>query len=170
MRWIAFFIFAYITLGIQTGVGPFVAYRDVPPNLMLLLVIFIALNAPREAALLAAFLLGLMQDLLTVQPLGLFAFSYGAIALVAVTMVESVRRGHPVTQLAFTFVGGIVLGMFEIVHDYFRSGSAPESVHIGPRVVAVSVIYTTLLAPFVIGLLQLCQRVFAFQQHGRRRK
>lgn len=178
LRWLVYFILAYLMLGIQLGVGSFVSYRGVSPNLLLLVVIFISLNAPREPAMLACFLLGAMQDLITLQPMGLFALSYGLIAMIVVPCVESVRRTHPMTHLTFTFGAGILMGMLQIVHDYFRpvapggmyGGTVVNAIRIGPRVVAVSVIYTTLLAPFVIGLLQLTNRLFAFEQHGRRRK
>jgi rod shape-determining protein MreD len=167
LRWFVYFIFVYILLGIQLGIGSFAAFRGVTPNLLLIVVIFISLNAPREQALLGSFLLGVMQDLIALQPLGLYAFSYGLISLLAVVTAESVKRKHPITHIAFTFCGGVLLGMLLIVHDYFRPASPLQ--HIGPRVVVVMVIYTTLLSPFVIGIMQLMDRLFAFEQHGRRR-
>jgi rod shape-determining protein MreD len=167
LRWIVFFIFAYLILGVQLGMGSFVAYRGVSPDLLLILVIFISLNAPREQALLGSFILGALQDLIAVQPLGLFAFSYGLVSLLVVFTAESVRRKHVLTHLSFTFCGGVLLGMLLIVHDYFRPASPVQ--HLGPRVVLVMVIYTTMLAPVVIGLLQLMDWLFAFEQHGRRR-
>ncbi len=64
------------------------------------------------------------------------------------------------------------MGMLLIVHDYFRP-IAPSvafgSSGIGPRVMAVSVVYTTLLSPIVIGALQLFHRLFAFDADSRRR-
>ena len=178
MRWFTFFIVSYLMLGVQLGAGSFISYRDVSPNLPLLVVIFISLNASKNAALLGSFVIGCMQDLGTLQPLGLFAFAYGIISLLIVSSVESVRRSHPLTHLSFTFLAGILLGMLLIVHDFFKptgasvvyGGTVIGALRIGPRVVAVSVIYTTLLAPLVIGLLQLAQSLFAFEQHGRRRK
>ena len=73
MRWITYFILAYVILGLQIGAGPFLRFQGASPNLVLLAVIFITMNAPRDAALLGAFSLGVMQDLLTAQPPGLFA-------------------------------------------------------------------------------------------------
>jgi rod shape-determining protein MreD len=142
----------------------------VSPNFLLLVVVFIALNAPRIEALFACFLLGLMQDLVSLQPVGMYAFSYGLVAMMIAWAADSVRRSHPLTQITFTFIGGGLLGMLQIVHDYFAPGNAPAAAHIGPRVVAVSVIYTTILAPVVIGLLQLLRGVFGFSSHGRRRR
>jgi hypothetical protein len=92
--------------------------------------------------------------------------------------VESVRRTHPLTHLSLTFIGGSIMGMILIVHDYFRpvvgpvgnvGGTVMHAVRIGPRVIAVSVLYTTLLSPIVIGLLQLLNPLFAFESSNRRR-
>ncbi len=44
-----------------------------------------------------------------------------------------------------------------------------HAVRQSPRVLAVCVIYTSLLAPIVIGILQRMQRTFAFQSSNRRR-
>ncbi len=177
MRWIPFLILAYVMLGVQLGVGAFVSFRGVSPNLLLLVVIFISLHARREEAMLGSFLLGAIQDLVSIQPIGLFAFSYGLVAVLVCWSVESVRRTHPLTHLSLTFIGGSIMGMVLIVHDYFRpvgpagnvGGTVLHAVRIGPRVIAVSVIYTTLLSPFVIGLLQLANPLFAFESSNRRR-
>ena len=55
-----------------------------PPNLVLLAALFVALNAPRKSALLGCFAMGLMQDLLTQQTLGLYALSYGMVGVMVI--------------------------------------------------------------------------------------
>jgi rod shape-determining protein MreD len=177
LRWIPFVILGYVMLGLQLGLGAFTSFRGVSPNLLLLVVIFISLHARREEALLGSFLLGAIQDLISIQPIGLFAFSYGLVAMLVCWSVESVRRTHPLTHLSLTFLGGSIMGMILIVHDYFRpvgpvstvGGTVAHAIRIGPRVVAVSVLYTTLLSPIVIGLLQLLNPIFAFEANNRRR-
>ena len=81
MRWLSYFILGYLAVALQIGLAPYLAYRGAVPNFVLLAAIFIAVNAPREAALLGCFMLGAMQDLVTQQPPGLFAFSYGLVSL-----------------------------------------------------------------------------------------
>jgi rod shape-determining protein MreD len=117
MRWLAYFILAYVLLGLQLGLGPFIAYRDVPPNLLILLVIFIALNAERNEAMLVCFLIGLAQDLTTLQPLGLFAFSYGIVAVLVCWLAESVRRAHPFTHFSLAFMATMVVGVILLAHQ-----------------------------------------------------
>ena len=175
MRWLIYFILAYLILGIQLGLGSYIAFRDVSPNLLVLLVVFISLNAPREEALLASFLLGGLQDLITLQPLGLFAFSYGVVALAVCWLAESVRRSHPLTHLSLTFMATMIVGVLLLIHDLVSpvgpaakfGGTALKAIRIGPRVVIVSAAYTTLLSPLVIFLLQRFNRLLSFDQNNR---
>ena len=50
MRWFVYFIVAYVMLGLQAGVAPFVRLGGAPVNLVLLTALFIALNAPRSTS------------------------------------------------------------------------------------------------------------------------
>src|SRR5947209_11369077 len=105
MRWLAYFIFAYVVLALQIGLAPYLAYQGAAPNFVLLAVVFIAINAPRDAALLGSFSLGVLQDLLTQQTPGLFALSYGLLALAAVGMQHVVYREHPLTHFSVALAG-----------------------------------------------------------------
>ena len=178
MRWPAYFLLAYLTIGVQLGVGGVAPVRGVGPDLVLLAVVFVSLNAPPADAMVGGVVLGAMQDLVTLQPFGLFAFAYGGVAWLVGRSAEHVRRGHPLTHVAFGLLGGVVTGVVLVVHDWVRPvGPAVVSagevvvrtVRIGPRTVAVSAIYSALLAPVVIGLLTRMQRLFGFEPGHRRR-
>ena len=41
MRWLTYFILAYVIVGLQIGLGDYVRYQGAAPNLVLLAVIFI---------------------------------------------------------------------------------------------------------------------------------
>src|SRR5436190_23507828 len=99
MRALPYFILAYLSLGLQIGLGQLSFMRG-GPNLPLLAVIFIAVNASREAALLGAFGIGIMQDMTTLSPLGLYALAYALVGMFIVSTQEVVYREHPLTQLA----------------------------------------------------------------------
>src|SRR4051812_9292576 len=98
MRWIPYFILAYIALGVQVALYGFFEVRNSAPNLVLLVVVFLAVNGGREAVLLGSFLLGLMQDLLTLQPLGTWAVCYSLVAMFVLSTQEIVYREHPLTH------------------------------------------------------------------------
>ncbi len=178
MRWPAYFLLAYVAVGVQLGVGAFAPVRGVGPDLVLLVVVFVSLNAPRAEALVGGVLLGAMQDLVTLQPLGLFAFAYGLVAYGVSRSAEHVRRAHPLTHVALALFGGAVTGVVLVAHDCVRpAGPAVVSagtvvaraVRIGPRTAAVSALYTTVLAPFVLGPLSRLHRFFGFDPARRRR-
>ena len=158
MRWIPWFILAYVALGVQMGLGDFVRVRGATPSLVLLAVIFIALNAPREAALLGAFGIGIMQDMTTLSPLGLYALAYAVVAMFVVSTQEIIYNGHPLTHFSLGLIGSFLMAMVVMAHGWVR----------GPRTgvaeMFAGAVYTAVLAPVVIGGLQKIRRVFAFSR------
>jgi rod shape-determining protein MreD len=176
MRWLTYFILAYLAVALQIGLSPYLAYHGAAPNLVLLAVIFIAINAPRNAALLGCFALGVLQDLVTQQPPGLFAFSYGLVALFVVATQQVVYKGHPLTHFSLALAGGLMTAAVLLVHALVRpagvrvaDGKSILPAHrLSPTVALEIVLYTAILAPFVLALLQRVKGLFGFQ--GARRK
>ena len=174
MRWPVYFLILYVMLGLQVGLGDLAQFKGVGPNLVLLMVVFISLSAPREEALLGAVILGLMQDLVSLQPLGLFAVSYGAVAYIVTAVAPLASHRHPLTHVAMTFVGACLTGLLLILHDRIHpiaaavnvEGETLRAVRVGPRVAAVMIVYTTLLSPVVIWLLQRTETWFDFRADG----
>ena len=162
MRWITYFILAYIALAIQAGAGPYIRWNGAPPNLVLLAVIFIAINAPREAALLGCLCLGLMQDLLTQSPLGLYALAYGMVGMFVVSTQQVVYREHPLTHFSLALVGGMLTSLVLLLQGFIHRPG------VGAWSLFVTTLYTAILAPFVLGALQRIKRLFAFQPTRRK--
>jgi rod shape-determining protein MreD len=163
MRWPACLILAYVAIGSQIGAGEFLRVGNSRPDLVLLACIFIAIHAPRQAALLGCFVIGLAQDLVTLGPLGLYALSYSLVGMFVVSTQEIVYRAHPVTHVTIGFVGTLLWGAVVLVHGWIR----------GPRVSVIDVLgvalYTAIAAPIVLGLLNLMRRAFAFSPRRRQR-
>ena len=177
MRWVTFFILAYVVLGLQAGMSAYVQFRGAAPNLVLLAMLFIVLCAPRDAALLGAFGLGLMQDLLTQQPLGLYAFAYGLIAMLVSSGQSVLRRDHPVTHVSMALVGSVICSILILVHGWIRAPGPARNVdglpmlsavRVSPTVLLYQTLYTALLAPLVLGALMRVRKVFAFQTRRHR--
>jgi rod shape-determining protein MreD len=157
MRWIYWFILAYLALVLQAGLGPFIAWEGVPPNLVLIVVIFVALSAPREPALLSAFVMGLMQDLLTSDPLGFNAFLCGLIAWLAQLTQPVVYRDHPLTHFMLTLgATAVAAGLMLLIGSLH--GAAPPV-----PVLITYCIYTAVLAPLLLWPLSRLRGLFAFQ-------
>ncbi|MGD0461434.1 MAG: rod shape-determining protein MreD [Tepidisphaeraceae bacterium] len=162
MRSLSYFLLAYITLGLQAGIARAMQWNTAAPNFVLLAVVFIALSAPRDTALLACFGLGAMQDLASGGSLGLFAFSYGLVALFIVAIQQAVYRRHPVTHFVLAMIAGILIAVILAIHGWLR----PPGAQVLP--LFYTAVYSAILAPFVVGGLQRISRVFRFQSARRR--
>ncbi len=169
MRFIPYFILAYLAIGLQIGLGRYLQWNGVEPNLVLLAVVFIAINAPREPALLGCFAMGAVQDLLTVQPPGLYALSYGIVAMVISVMQATVKRAHPFTHvslvaMAAALTSGVLWFQGLIWGRTTANDPSPASVRTDLGSLFVGIVLTAILAPFVIGVLHRVRKAFAFQQ------
>ena len=161
MRWISYFILAYLALGTQIGAGEFLRFGGAKPDLVLLAVIYIAINAPREAALLGAFVMGLMVDLVGLQPLGLYAFGYGLVAMFVVSSQDVVYREHPLTHFTVALVASMLVSTVALVHGWIWGPVMP----LGEQF--ATALYTAILAPIILGILQRMKRAFAFKPRRR---
>ena len=178
MRWFAYFILAYFAIALQIGLSPYVQYKNAAPNLVLLAAVFIALNAPRDAALLGCFCLGVLQDLVTQQQPGLYALSYGLIGMIVFGMHQVVYREHPLTHFSLALVGGVITTIVLLLHGWIHptsprvasTGGAPTlaAIRLSPGTEFTRAAYTAVLAPVVIGLLQRMKKIFAFQPQRRK--
>ena len=167
MRPLSYFILAYITLGLQAGIARAIQWNTAGPNFVLLAVIFIALNAPRDTALLACFGLGAMQDLTSGGTMGLYALCYGIVALFIVAIQQAVYRRHPVTHLMLAMIAGFMVALILAFHGWLRP-PGPDRAPDGPILpLFYTAIYSAILAPFVLAILQRMNRAFGFQR-GRR--
>jgi rod shape-determining protein MreD len=162
MRWLTYFILAYLAIGLQLGAGDLLTIAGAKPNLVLLAVIFIAINAPREPALLGCVGIGLMQDLVNLQPLGLYAAAYGLVGMFVVSTQEIVYREHPLTHFSLGFVGCLLVAAVVLVHGLVRPP------RVAPGALFGTAVYTAALAPLVLWGLQRIKRVFSFTPPRRR--
>lgn len=157
MRYIPWFILAYVVLGLQSGLSPYISIDGSPPNLLLPVAIFIALYAPRDAALLGTYVLGLMQDMLSLEPLGVHALVYAAVTLGVRYSQPLLFREHWITHLLLGLTGGVLHAMILVLVG-FRLAPAPPIM-----MLATYVLYTTAITPLMLYPLQKCKRFFGFQ-------
>lgn len=162
MRWLPYFILAYLTIGVQIGAGDFLRFHGAKPDLVLLAVIFISINAPREPALLGCFVMGVMADFVSGTSLGLYALAYALVSMFTVSTQEIVYREHPLTHLSLAFVGALMVAVLELIHGWRYGARIP------PTTLFASAVYTAALAPIFLGVMQRIKRTFAFQTSRRR--
>jgi rod shape-determining protein MreD len=164
MRWWTFFILAYVIVAVQLGLSGYANWGRIAPNLVLPAAVFIAINARRDEALLGALLLGLMQDLFTQNPLGLYAFAYALAGLFVVGTSAAARRDHPLSHLALTLGAALVVNAVvwfnEWVHPklHGEASSAPSI-----WLALAGALYTAMLGVLVLGALSRLKKVFNFK-------
>jgi rod shape-determining protein MreD len=165
MRWLSFFILAYIILGLQTGLARALEFNSAAPNFVLIAMIFIVLNAPRDTALLAAFILGSLHDMTSQGILGLLAFSYALAAAMILPIAKGLHRRHPATHFALVLAAGILTAIILSLQASIR----PPTGALRPptKILFSSALYTAILAPFLLPLLQRTAKLFHFQRSSR---
>lgn len=161
MRWPAYFILVYFVIGVQVGAADLMRVGGAKPDLVLLAVIFITVNAPRDAALLGAFGIGVMTDLVSLSPLGVYALAYSLVGMFVVSTQELVYRAHPLTHFSLGLAGGLLSGAVVAIHGWIRGPSVPV------MDLFTSTLYTAAVAPLVLGALNLARKSFAFSRRRR---
>lgn len=167
MRWLSFFILAYLALGLEAGLARAIEWQNAAPNFVLIALVFIALGAPRDAALLGCFILGALHDFASQGTLGLLAFTYGLCGAMIVSLQSAVNRKHPLTHFIFALLAGLLAATILALHGWIRPpleqlGRAP----IWP--LFSSAVYSAVIAPPLIFGLQKMSKVFRFQSSRRR--
>jgi rod shape-determining protein MreD len=168
MRWLTYFILAYLALGLQVGLRGFVEVRGATPNFVLMIVVFLAINGSREPVLIASFLLGLMQDLFTQQPLGTWAIAYSLVGASVYSTQEIVYPKHPLTHFSLTLLGGILAGVVITIHGVIYPLIHGREGGVGAAgafwIFLASALYSAVLAPLFLGVLHRMRKAFAFSR------
>lgn len=161
MRVIPTILLAYVVLAVQSGLAPFIAVRGASPNLMLPVVIFVALYAPREVALIGVYVLGLMQDIMSQEPLGLHPLVYAAVAFATRATQPALHRNHWITQVILAALGA---GLHAIILWLVGWRMPPRPSF---EALANGAIYTFVLTPLILRGLVALRRVFVVTQAAR---
>lgn len=165
MRWISFIILALGVIVLQTSLAPWIGVLRAQPDWVFILVVHLALTAPKTDALLGAWTLGWLADLNTDLPLGLLALVYGLSALAIVEMRGLLFREHLVASLGVTFLTGLAGQGVIAVYRLFtvsETGFFDASSH-----ALLTALYTALFAPYLLRGLRRLNPLLGIE--GRRR-
>ena len=103
-----------------------------------------------------------MQDLATQQPPGLYALIYGLVGWVITSVQQVVYQDHPLTHAVLTLFGGLVM----TVVLYLQGRLVGQRV--GLSVLLGITIYSALLAPLLLWVLNRFRPLFGFELRRRR--
>lgn len=111
MNWLTFSILAYVTYSLQVVLGPAIAIRGHEPVLMLVLLVFIGLQAPAMSVAWSAIVLGLLCDVLLQQHaaglIGPWAVGFLAAGYAMVQLRNLLFRDSVFTISIMTLVAGV---------------------------------------------------------------
>ena len=165
MRWLPFFILVYLALGIQQGASGYVEIGRTRLNLALIVVVFIAANAPRDVGLLACIVVGVTQDLLNSAPWGISAFTYGVVAIAVMSIKDVVYGDHMLTHFVLVLYAGFIETVVRAIHGWIYTSIHAESHWPRPTVGSMlgSAIYTAVIGVPILYLLGRLRRSFGMR-------
>jgi len=153
MRWLTFLILMVFGLVVQSALAPRIEVWGCRPDLLLVLVVFIAMHAAAKDALIGAWLIGACADVMTIERFGVLALSYTLAALLILSFRDLLFREDGWPQFIVT------LGVCMLVHTawviYAHSMYDPASSVLFDLTVGtvVASLYTAMLAPPFHGVL-----------------
>lgn len=169
MRTSTLFIFAYVMLGMQLGVSRFIMFHGSAPNFGLIAALLVAMNGRRDSAPLACVGIGLAQDLLSEQQIGVYAFSYGIVALAILTIRQMGPRHLLLRQFLYALLAGSIVTLVVLTHSAIHP-AAPALPDEQPPLPAVrisaaaqwtGVIYTAVATVICFGALERVRSLFS---------
>ncbi|MEE9405492.1 MAG: rod shape-determining protein MreD [Algisphaera sp.] len=182
MNLLVFTATAYLAYALQGGLAPLWTYRNTTPNLLLILLVFVGLNAPRHLALVAALVLGLLMDLrpspladgavlLGPHALGFLAAGYATLQLRNFLVRKSI-----ITLVIMTLVAGAFAALVQVLLLSLRGlpmlANEPMAWSATAQLMlrGQNLIYTTVAAIPIGLLLSFTRKIWGFTTRGRGEK
>ena len=166
MRWLTFALLAAFAICVQTTLARHLGAWGIYPDFMLILVVHYSLHAQSGDGLLAAWLMGVLVDLTSIQRLGLVAIVYGLVALAIWLVRELMFKSHPLTHFTLTFLSGLIVQL--ALRSYFHLTYDTGASFVGMGLVSLcSAAYTGLWAVAIHRLLLRFSRSLGLRQADR---
>lgn len=151
MKWVSFGILAGVTIVLQTSATRYVEIQSIRPDLMFILAAHYALWGPWPEAAIAAWILGLLVDLQSLDRLGLHAFSFGLAAWAIVRIRQIVFRDHAATQIAITLLFTFLIQLGVALYRRWGIDNPTSGGILWPAL--LTGLYTAICAPYLHWLL-----------------
>lgn len=142
---------------LQTTVASNLAVAGIRPDLYLLFLFFLSLQAPPEAATAMGFFLGLYQDAFSGAPFGLHGFALSVVGFALSRVAEEIDASRPLPRLVLLAASGLAVGaLSHLVLHFFRLGPPVGAFF---TVVFPTALYTALLGAALLGARHLKARL-----------
>jgi len=146
VRWLPFAILALGIMVLQTVIAPRIELYGARPDWLLALVVLAALYAEGFEVVFAAWVIGAVADLGTLDRPGLMSISYALAALLVHSGREFLFRYQALTQFAVVFVVTLAV---QIGWAVYRRLMLPEAGWAGIGEVVGASLYTAAFAPLM---------------------
>jgi rod shape-determining protein MreD len=153
MRWLVFAVLAIVGVTLQTTLAPQFAVGGIWPDWLLVIAIYFALYTPSWDALVAAWALGALADMQTVERFGVLSLGYLAGAALVYMVREAVFRAHPLTQFVLTAMAAIVVHGCICAYYAATGGWGDVSTWSTFARAGLIALYTAVWAPLIHGAL-----------------
>jgi rod shape-determining protein MreD len=150
MRWIPFIVFlAIIVLIASSSLGDMIAVGEynIQPSLLLIVMVFFAINCETSEAIACSFIIGLAADISsTSMAMGPYTVSFGIVGT-AISFVQSALvMKRLIYQMICIFATGLLTGtMVEAMTFSKLSGQTANSL----AVIAMVTLYSAIIGPFL---------------------
>ncbi len=137
---------------VQVSLLHFIQIGGRTPDLLLILVCFLALRLRPFEASLAGWAVGLSRDFLTGGRLGLYALLFMGMAFVVTRLAGQLKEGDPLSEATIVFLGSCVCYGFYLSYSHFVFGfSLPRALLLTALLLSL---YNAVVAPIVIFFLR----------------
>lgn len=150
MKWFPFAMLTAVAIVLQTAVVPRLDIQSVYPDLMFILAVHYALWGPWPDAAIAAWVLGLVTEMHSLDRMGVHAFCFGLAAWAIIKIRQVVFRDHAITQILITFV---FTALVQMAVGYYRQWGAPAAEGSVAWAAILTAAYTAACAPYLHWLL-----------------
>ena len=148
MRWVRFSTLLLVCTLLNAGNllnSVSLSSFNIRPDLLLILLVFLAINCETSDAITASFIVGFAADI-SGSAIGPYMISFGLIGSVISQMHKVVIMKRMVHQAAAIFVAGIITGILARFLTFFKTGETASNVYV---VVLGSCFYSALVGPVV---------------------
>ena len=130
------------------------SFRDVTPDIVLLITVYFGLRDGEERAMLTGLLGGLYQDVTSNAVLGHHVLCLVLVGYFVGRMSSRLITEHPAVKAAIVFGASIVQGLLFTMIAYVQDPTI-RALYLVVTTVVPTAFYTTMLTPILLGLLWL---------------
>ena len=147
-------VLLFAALLLQSTILAFIAIADVKPDISLIILVFIAIHTGRMVGQLSGFISGLIQDFLSLSPLGFHSLIRTILGFLFGSIQGSVLINSLFLPVLFVLVATVTRELLSAIISVIFSTETLKVAHFNVKF-WIEVAYNSLLAPFLFSILNI---------------